>query len=450
MIEVKEEKNIYLSNFARFEKELPKNGHSWLQPLRQKAMKRFTELGFPGPRDEDWKFTTTAPIAKIPFKPVPAGYREDLSIARLEQATFPVRDASRLVFVDGRYAAALSALRPLPSGVIVANLAAVLDTHPQWAESYLARYADYQSHPFTALNTAFIKDGAFISIPKNKRIEEPIYLLFVTTKMAEGSVCHPRNLIVVGDNSQVTFVEGYFGLEEEVYFTNAVSEIAVGASAVVDHYKVLRESAEAFHVATTQLHQERSSNFSSHFISLAGSLIRNEVNAILDAEGCECTLNGLYLANGRQHVDNRTVIDHAKPHGTSHELYKGILGGNAHGVFNGKIFVRQDAQKTDAKQTNQTLLLSDDAMINTKPQLEIFADDVKCTHGATVGQLQEEAIFYLRSRGIGHQEARSLLTYAFANDIISRIKVEPIRAHLEEILLTTQHLPQDHEVKEPL
>jgi Fe-S cluster assembly protein SufD len=368
----------------------------------------------------------------------------------LEQATFPVRDASRLVFVDGHYAPALSALRPLPSGVIVANLAAVLDTHPHWAESYLARYADYQSHPFTALNTAFIKDGAFISIPKSKRIEEPIYLLFVTTKMAEGSVCHPRNLIVVGDNSQVTFVEGYFGLEEEVYFTNAVSEIAVGASAVVDHYKVLRESAEAFHVATTQLHQERGSNFSSHFISLAGSLIRNEVNAILDAEGCECTLNGLYLANGRQHVDNRTVIDHAKPHGTSHELYKGILGGNAHGVFNGKIFVRQDAQKTDAKQTNQTLLLSDDATINTKPQLEIFADDVKCTHGATVGQLQEEAIFYLRSRGIGHQEARSLLTYAFANDIISRIKVEPIRAHLEEILLTTQHLPQDHEVKEPL
>src|SRR5262249_35960865 len=239
--------------------------------------------------------------------------------------------------------------------------------------------------------------------------------LFYSTT-GEPAVAHPRSLVVAGTSSQLTLVETYAGRDGEVYFTNAVTEVVAGENAVLDHYKVQRESRAAFHVATTQVRQARSSNFSSHFIGLGGGLVRNEVRALLDAEGCECTVNGLYVAGGRQHADNHTVIDHARPHCASHELYKGILDGHAHGVFNGKIFVREDAQKTDAKQTNQTLLLSDDAVINTKPQLEIYADDVKCTHGATVGQLDAESLFYLRARGIGLDEARSLLIFAFAND----------------------------------
>jgi Fe-S cluster assembly protein SufD len=233
-----------------------------------------------------------------------------------------------------------------------------------------------------------------------------------------------------------------------VTFTNGVTEIHVGDGAVVDHYRLQRESQAAFHICNVVSHQSRRSSFSTHLISQGGGLVRNETRVLLGGEGCETTVNGLYLAGGTQHVDNHTVIDHAKPHGASHELYKGILDGKARGVFNGKIFVRQDAQKTDAKQTNQTLLLSDDATINTKPQLEIFADDVKCTHGATVGNLDEDAIFYLRSRGLGLAQARSLLTYAFANDIISRIKVEPLRRKLEAMLLSAQHLPTDTSMRE--
>jgi Fe-S cluster assembly protein SufD len=237
-------------------------------------------------------------------------------------------------------------------------------------------------------------------------------------------------------------VESYVGLGQGTYFTNAVTEVVVANNATLDHYKVQREDRQAFHVHTLQVLQGPGSNFSNHALTFGGSLVRNEINAVLKAEGCHCTLNGLYLAGGRQHVDNHTVIDHALPHCESHELYKGILDGHARGVFNGKIFVRQDAQKTDAKQTNQTLLLSPDATINTKPQLEIFADDVKCTHGATVGQLDADAVFYLRSRGLSLEAARSLLTFAFANDIISRVPVGPLRAQLEETLLAAQNLPR--------
>jgi Fe-S cluster assembly protein SufD len=250
-------------------------------------------------------------------------------------------------------------------------------------------------------------------------------------------------------NSQVTVVEKFFGLPAP-YFTNAVTEIVLGENANLDHCKIQQEGDAASHLAATQVRQHRSSRFSSHFVSLGGNLVRNEIGVFLDGEGCETTLNGLYMASETQHVDNRTTIDHAKPHCVSHELYKGILDGKAHGVFNGKIYVHQDAQKTDAKQTNQTLLLSDDAVINTKPQLEIFADDVKCTHGATVGQLDDNAIFYLRSRGIDAEAARSLLTFAFANDIIGRIKVESIRAELEKQLLVAGRLPEDPHIEETL
>jgi Fe-S cluster assembly protein SufD len=288
-----------------------------------------------------------------------------------------------------------------------------------------------------------------VYVPPGVIVPDPITVPAIVSSFNDRGpyAWHRRSLFILGENSQATIAEQFGGLGVP-YFTNAVTEIVLGEGAILDHYKVQEENDRAFHIASTHVHQQKASNFSTHYIGLGGALVRNEVHVRLDAEGCEATVNGLYMASGTQHMDNFTVIDHAKPHCASHELYKGILDGKAHGVFNGKIFVRQDAQKTDAKQTNQTLLLSDDATINTKPQLEIFADDVKCTHGATVGQLAADAIFYLRSRGIGEREARSLLTFAFANDIVSRIKVEPIRRRLEERLLAAQHLPEQSRLEE--
>jgi len=450
MIDVMKEKASYLSTFRQLEKELARHSRPALQRLRKAAIARFDDMGFPGPRDEDWKFTNLAPLARLSFAPVHGYERNGLSLKKLQQVAFGLDEGIRLAFVNGHYAADLSSAAGLPNGVVVSSLAAAFEAHPEIVEAHLARHASYERRPFTALNTALFQDGAFLFVPKNVVVEQPIHLLYVSTASGEPTMSHPRNLVVVGSNSQVRLVESYLGLGDDTYFTNAITEIIAADNAVIDHYKVQQESESAFHVATTQIHQDRTSNFSSLYIGLGGRLVRNEVRVVLDAEGCECTLNGLYVAGNQQHMDNFTVIDHARAHCASHELYKGILDGKAHGVFNGKIFVHQDAQKTDAKQTNQTLLLSDDATINTKPQLEIYADDVKCTHGATVGQLDAESIFYLRSRGIGAQEARSLLTFAFANDIVSRIKLESLRAQLEEFLLETQHLSEGQAGKEEL
>jgi Fe-S cluster assembly protein SufD len=374
-------------------------------------------------------------LSRIAFKPARSAGRA--SAGELLPFEFAGDEGYRLVFVNGFFAPHLSSTAGLTG--LCQNLGSVAGAHPERLE-HLAQHAAYEDNAFTALNTAFLQDGCFLQVPAGKVVERPIHLLFLSTATTAPTVSYPRNLIVVGNGSQVTIVESYIG-QKDAYFTNAVTEIVAGENAVIDHYKLQQEGLEAFHVATLQIHQSRNSNFSSHFVSLGCGLVRNDVNAVLDGEGCECTLNGLYMGRGSQHVDNHTFIDHAKPHCTSHELYKGILKDRARGVFNGKIYVHQDAQKTDAKQTNQTLLLSDDAVINTKPQLEIYADDVKCTHGATVGQLSDEALFYLRSRGIGQEAARGLLTYAFANDIIGRIKVAPIRARLEEVLLASQGLP---------
>jgi len=459
MGQVSKEQDTYLSDFELFEKNGANKGPSWLHGIRKAAISRFTELGFPTTQHEEWKYTSVAPIVKVPFRPAdyePDGLtKESLSLHTLGQAA-----CAQLVFVNGRYSPALSSLRSLPDGVKAGSLSTALSADPIAVEPHLARHASYQNHPFVALNTAFLQDGAFVSIPKGKVVERPIHLLFVSTapfssahvrpastelsagfgsaqdRRGEATVSHPRNLILAGDDSQTMIVESYIGLNNALYFTNVVTEIVAGENAVVAHYKLQRESEEAFHIATVQAHLGRSSNFSSHSVDLGGALVRNDVNAVLDGQGIECTLDGLYMVAGRQHVDNHTRIDHVKPHCSSRELYKGVLGGRSKGVFNGKIYVHKDAQKTDAKQTNKNLLLSEGAVINTKPQLEIYADDVKCTHGSTIGQLDQEAIFYLRSRGIDLEAARGLLTYAFASEMIGRIKVEPIRTQLENLLIT--------------
>jgi Fe-S cluster assembly protein SufD len=412
--EVRERQNTYLAAFERMERELAASGTPAVHRLRKAAAARFAELGFPGPRDEEWRFTPTAQLARIPFEPVS---------------------------VDRAKKSCSLHIPPMLKSAVVCDLSEVMQRHAARVEPHLAHHADWKTHPFVALNTAFLRGGAFVYVPPGTVIDEPLFLDFRADRDGDNSLWHHRSLIILGDNSQVTLVEKYAGPRENTYLSNAVTEIVVGAGAHVDHYKVQRVGDRAFHMAVMQVQIGRAAKFFSHAVTQGGQWVRNEINAVFEGEGGECTLNGLYQGGGEQMIDNHTFIDHAYPHCDSHELYKGILDGKARGVFNGKIYVRQDAQKTDAKQTNQTLLLSDDATINTKPQLEIYADDVKCTHGATVGQLDAESIFYLRSRGVGLAEARSLLTYAFANDIVSRIKVATVREELERSLLQAHHLP---------
>ena len=404
--------------------------------IREDALRRFGELGFPTRRDEEWRFTNVSSIAGTRFSAAPSDLNEE-EAELLDQSLFPNEGGPRLVFINGRYLREFSDWG-LPKGIRGTQLREANGA----VDAHLAHYAAYQDHAFVALNTGNYEDGAYIEIPGGVVVEEPIQLVFFATGADVPVISHPRSLVVVGPGSQATFVESYFGRGAK-YFTNAVTEIVVGDHSVVDHYKLQEEDERSSHVATLQIQIGRDATFSTHSISLGGGgLVRNDINAVL-AEGSEATVNGLYLASGSQHIDNHTAIDHAKPHGTSHELYKGILSGTATAVFNGKIIVRPDAQKTDAKQTNRNLLLSEDATIHTKPELQIHANDVRCTHGATIGQLDQEAIFYLQSRGIAKEQARDLLMHAFARDITDRVKVKSLRVRLEQLLLERLHALQN-------
>jgi Fe-S cluster assembly protein SufD len=489
----------YLADWEAFDRELSELADQADQPeirqlsaLRQAAIARFAALGFPTTRQEEWRYTNLAPLARAAFQRAPirmvGGGATSPSAAPVAGAprlgpgavarwTFDA--AATLVFVDGQFAPELSTgvggaggEHPLPPGVEVTSLAAVLARDPSLVTPWLGRHTSFQDQPFVALNTAFLHDGAVVVLPRGAVLERPVHLLYLSTPFpvapvrrsrhggasagtravasakpavpAPATVSYPRNLVVAGEGSQLTVVETYAG--EGAYFTCGVTELIAAPGAVVDHYKVQRESREAYHLATLQVYGDRASVISSHSISLGGGLVRNDVNALLDGEGIDCILNGLYLADGRQLVDNHMRVEHAKPHCGSHELYKGILDGKARTVFNGLIHVHPGAQKTDAKQSNRNLLLSADAIANSNPRLEIFADDVRCTHGSTVGQLDADAVFYLRSRGIGEAAARSLLTYAFASDIVARIKVEAVRHDLEEYLFA--RLPQGEVVRQ--
>ena len=430
--------NSYLRDFTGTDTGSDTPGPAWLGSLRHSAAARFAEIGFPTRRDEEWRFTNVAPIAETPFT-LASRAQSELTAEGLRQFTYEGLTGTQLVFVNGHFAANLSS-QTVPGGVIVKTLAQAMAENSGVVETHLGQSAQFDTQAFVALNTAALEDGAFVHIAAGAIVTAPIHLLFVSTVESGPTVSHPRTLIVVEENSQATLIESYAGPAGQVYFTNAVTEVILAQNAVVDHYKVQRESEKAYHIATMQVSLARSVNFSSHSIGLGGLLVRNDANAYLGGEGIECTLNGVYLGKDKQLIDNHTAIDHAMPHCNSHEIYKGILDDNSRGVFNGKIFVREDAQKTDAKQTNQTLLLSPNAQIDTKPQLEIFADDVKCTHGATIGQLNAEALFYLRARGIAKADALALLTYAFASDIVSRIKVDAIRAQLDHVLLAERAL----------
>ena len=424
--------DLYTSHFEQFERNLNGESQSALHALRKQAIVKFAGMGFPTTHDEEWRFTSVLPIARTAFVPVLNYANYGLTQADIDKFTFGGLQCTRLVFINGHVSDEFSS-HQVQKRVTVMGLKAAITSGHEIVTRHLAKYVKMDENAFTALSTAFIRDGAFVHVDKNVEVENPIHLLFVSTGNREVAVS-PRNLIVAEEGSKVSIVESYVSLASAPYLTNTVTEFVVGENANIEHDKLQDESIDGFHVGTIHFHQSRSSRVVSNAINLGAAIARNNITAVLNDEDVETTLNGLSLAIGTQHVDNHTTIDHAKPHCASHELYKSILDGKSKGVFNGKIVVRKDAQKTDAKQTNKTLLLSDDATIDTKPQLEIFADDVKCTHGATVGHLDDEQKFYLRSRGIGEEEANDMLTFAFASDLINRVHVDALRERLDAMI----------------
>jgi Fe-S cluster assembly protein SufD len=434
----KEQLGNYLATFDEFDKVAVGADLAWLAKLRQDAFAQFAKSGFPSTSDEDWRFTNVTPIAKTDFQLVPKRSYESL---RQPLHSYVIAGAAcRVVFVNGYFTPELSAFSDLPAGVLVASLAEQIATHPERIEPHLGRYLNTERDPFCALNTVFIEDGAFIQVRAGTILEAPIHLLFVSIGEQGPLMNHPRNLILAENHSEVTVVEEYVSLGSSPVFCNAATELIAGEGAVVSHYRIEQENEGTFQISTLRIQQGQAANVSSHGVLLGGALVRNNVHPVLAGEGGECLINGLFLGRAREHLDNYMLVEHAKPHCESRQFYNGILDEQAHGVFHGRIVVHKDAQKTDAKQTNRNLLLSDDAQIDTKPQLEIFADDVKCTHGATIGQIEENALFYLRTRGIDEVSARRLLLEAFASECLDRMKQGPARTHIAELI--REHISQ--------
>ena len=407
----------------------------WLELVRGSAMDRFEQLGFPSVRDEEWKYTNLATLAKESFEPVTSADQLDADVRR---HAYPESEGAHLVVVNGFLNEELSVTTGLGDVVATDLFSAVDDArYNKIIRKYLARNAGYHNNGLTALNTAFIQSGVFIYIPKNVKLEKPLQITFIGG--TANSATFPRVLVVAEEHSSATVIENFVSSGEERYFTNAIAEIVLKDGAHLEHYRLQRESKKAFHVSMTSAELGRGSRYDTTSINLGAQLSRHDISVVMDHEGAETSVDGLYMVDSDQHTDTHSVIDHKQPHCNSHQLYKGILDGNARAVFNGKIFVREGAQKTDAIQTNKNLLLSDRARVDTKPQLEIYADDVKCAHGAAVGQLDPEELFYLETRGISPDLGRSLLTYGFAEEVIAKIKLESIRAELDQIVLKQLH-----------
>jgi Fe-S cluster assembly protein SufD len=420
----------YVSEFEAFSAN-GGGGPPWLAEQRRAAMERFARVGFPSAKDEEWRFTPVGPITQGRFTPAPAA---TVSAEALAPFLFGNPEWPLLVFVNGRYAADLSSAT-LPGGARAQSLAEAITRDPS-LEVHLGRHAPVEQSPFTALNTAFIREGAFVHVPAGVELPMPVHALFVSTAEAEGTVAHPRNLFIIEREARASIIESYVTLAPGAsYFTNAVTEVVSGENAWTEHTRLQRESESAFHVGLTHVDQERDSHYRSFTLAMGGAIARHNLHVRLNAPNIETLMYGLYLTRGQQLVDNHTAIYHDHPNCNSWEVYKGVLDGRSRAVFNGKVLVTPEAQKTDAKQTNRNLLLSEGARVDTKPQLEIFADDVKCTHGATVGRLDDVALFYARSRGIPAAEARRLLTYAFAAEVVSEVALAPVRAELDRLVL---------------
>jgi len=422
----------YVDMAQRFQAARAADTPVWLRTLRQQGLEQLSRQGFPTPRHEDWKYTDVAPIVSRPFTPMVGGRQAELK-AKVEQLGLP---GPRLVFVDGQLSQELSSLEGLYEGLTVKPLRQAVREDAEALEAVLGQRARAEAHPFIALNAALLEEGAFIQVRQGAVAPSPVQLLFLASGEREASVLSsPRIVVVAGANSEAALVELYTGLDGGgASFTNAVTEVVLGENARLHHYKLQAEPQGAFHLASLHAQQARGSRLASHSFALGAALARNEVSSVFAGEGGECVLNGLYVGGGTQHLDHRTDLDHAVPRCTSRELYKGVLDGRARGTFHGRVLVREDAQHTDASQTNRNLLLSEGALVDTRPQLEILADDVKCAHGAAVGRLDEQALFYLRARGIPKAEAERLLTYAFASEVVGAVALEPLRARIEQLL----------------
>ena len=429
------EKDNYLAAFSELAANQA-NAPAWLRLLREKAAESFAALDFPTTRVEAWKYTNIAPVLKPQYSAATKADAQAVSAESIARFAFDESRRARLVFINGIFARELSDLSALPEGIVVGNLT---ELQSEIIREHLGAYADYRREIFTALNTASISNGAFVYIPAGKAVAVPIHLQFIAATANEPVISHPRALVVAGRGAVATVIESYDTTADGVYFTNAVTEVIAQQGAVIDHYRLQQESLNAFHIGTTQVYQERDSHYVSSALALGAQLSRHNLNVTLADEYTETTLNGLYVVTGNQLADSHLFLDHARPHCTSQQLYKGILDDRGRAVFNGRVIVREGALLTDARQLNKNLLLSSEAHVDTKPELEIFADDVKCAHGATVGQLEDEEIFYLLSRGLKPETARALLTYGFAEDVISRIKVASVRRALDEIVLAKLH-----------
>ena len=433
----------YSAEFDARAGSLPGADIDWLQNLRRRAMDRFVALGFPGRRDESWKYTRVASIEKRGFRPVDkpcVGLDED----DIERFLVSDTDCHRLVFVNGRFTRLLSRPGRLPDAVELYSIAKLLGEDAQALQSCLSAQASGGTQAFAALNTAFMHDGALLHLGRGCRLELPVHLLFLSTPQ-DDMVSHPRVLVVADEGSEATVIESYAALGDAVYFNNAFTEIRLAPCARLRHLRLQQESGKSFHIATVEVSQGRDSHYHSLALSAGAVLARTDINCRLEGTGADCVLDGLYLASGRQHVDFHTNVEHLQPCGSSRERYKGIIGGRGRGVFNGRVHVHPDAQKTDARQSNANLLLSRDAEVDTKPELEIFANDVQCAHGATIGQLDENMVFYLRSRGLDEATARGLLTWGFAREIVDAVDDENVREWLADAALAA--LPDGNRVR---
>lgn len=426
-------KQWYISHFEMFENSLNGRRDMPFHEVRKAAIARFSDLDFPTPRDEEWKYTNIAPLLAHRFQLSAEPMK--VNEVTLSEFLFPGVEKNRFIFINGHFLEEPSNLHIRSKGLIVENLNKALADRPELIKKYLARVADFENDVFTALNTAFTNEGTLLFVEDGTVIDQPIHFVNISDARNGEFVAHPRNLMVMGKNSQVQIIESFHHLSDAPYFNNTVSEIVLEENARLEYIKIQEESERAFHFDTTQIDQERNSVYYSVNIDLGGGLVRNNQRVLMNDENCETHLFGFFLGGGNQHIDNHTFLDHAKPRCFSNEMFKGILYGKAKAVFNGKILVRPDAQKTNALQSNKTLLLTNDASVNAKPQLEIFADDVKCTHGATIGQLDDEALFYLRARGISEDMALAMLRYAFVGDVFENIKIDSVRKKMDHKII---------------
>jgi len=424
----------FQTHFAAYEERLNGNAGSPDHLRRKTAMQQLADTGLPTLRDEDWRYTNLNPVLKTGFVPSTMPKKEVLTIVNTREFLPDVQSAARLVFVDGHFIAELSQLTGLPQGCTISSLSSAVAETPELISTAPAGVTDSAVRQFTLLNSAFAEEGAYIRAAAGCILEDPVHLLFLSSGAPQPCIHHPRIILHAEKGSEFTVIEQYAALETGVHFTNTVVESTVAEGAHLHHIKLQDESPEAFHISATYARVSRNASYDNHYFGLGSRLVRNNIHAVFEDEQAECTLNGLFLPRDSQHMDHHTVIDHAQPRCNSHELYKGILNGESRGVFSGKIVVRKDAQQTDARQASNNLLLSEDAVVDTKPQLEIWADDVKCTHGATIGRMDDEALFYLRSRGIALAEARNMLSQAFASELVSRVRNEALRSHLDSLI----------------